>query len=626
MLNSVMFVLGILVTRFPVFQTVEANCVEDDICQGEGPLPERPCCGGLGGATCGSGQFDCNKKLGYECSVIEHGTGYCTGRFGLTVTNVSITSITISWDDFQPSGYRFEYTVFYSKVFSNDTTEWQREEHGDMSIATMYGLQPNTLYFMRVATWQQTDVIANLTEVVVISTTVLPYCYYNDNQYRVGQEFQIDCEDVCVCMTDGELECRPVCNDTSLLLPTAPNLVCREEMKGCCPTTVCTDSIPLTHKPGETSEENTCIQYRDRGIKTWHTDCGSYCNCTENGLTCYPLCSDSSMALVSSMDCRLVSQPHLCCHQWVCQPYEVHTVTVNVTLEMEGPCEESDYTSLSVLSEAGSSVLYFYSLKDCSTSEDVGVSCTIDRSYIHCTVRDRIHLMLALSFHIRVTDRNISLDNFVTLMYNISRSMTSAAVYDGNKTLPVVDVQISQPVYTCCQGFSWNGIKCVNLTESAGRLFQIYQVLERSVVLNWSLSLYSEDITSLVVCWKQLDEETQVTQIPVNKNKTKVYIDNLNPSTLYTAWLDVLVQNLTWIHLQEVHFLTTAESVIDKRQYQNYLIGVIVAMVTITVAVLVGATALVIRRKWKTQKDHIPQQNAFENKIFEIRVREDGIY
>ncbi|XP_033733869.1 uncharacterized protein LOC117322999 [Pecten maximus] len=627
MLNSILFVLVILATSFSVIQTVGLNCDDNEICQGEGPLLERPCCGGLGGAQCGAGQTACNEKLGYECSNMDDGTGQCTGHFGLTVTNISITSISISWDDFQPPDYRFEYTVFYSTMFSNDTSVWKREEHGDMSIATMYGLQPNTLYFMRVATWQQPDVIANLTEVVVISTTVLPFCYYNNNKYRVGQEFQIDCEDVCVCMTDGELECRPVCNDTSLLLPTAPNLVCREEMNGCCPTTVCNEKTLLTEKPVETlPKESTCSQYRDHSIQTWHRDCGSYCNCTGNGMTCYPLCATSPRPEVSGADCRLVNQPYLCCHQWICQPYEVHTVTLNVTIQIEGKCDEADYALLSLLSGAGASLMYFYSLKECSVPRADGVSCTVDRTFIQCPGPDSIHIMFSVSSHVRVTSRNISLNNFVTLMYNSSESMTSAAVYEGNKTLPVVDVLISQPIYTCCKGFSWNGVKCVNLSESAGRLFQIYQVLERSAVLNWSLSLCDEDVTSIVVCWKQLNEDTKVLHIPVNKTKTKVHITDLDPSTMYTAWLDVLVQNVTWIHFQEIHFLTTAESVIDTRTYQNYLVGVIVAMVTVTMAVLVGGTILLIRKRWQTQKDHIPQQNAFENKIFEIRVREDGAY
>ncbi|OWF50382.1 uncharacterized protein LOC110450444 [Mizuhopecten yessoensis] len=633
MLISIQLVLGIVAISLPVIQTVDLSCDENDICQGEGPIPERSCCKGLGGAECSPGHADCNELLGYECSSPEHRPAFCTGHFGMTITNISITSISLSWDDFKPPGYRFEYSILYSTVFSNDTSLWTREEHGDMSFATVYGLQPNTLYFMRVVTWQQLDVIANLTETVVTSTTVLPYCYYNSMKLRVGQEFQIDCEDVCVCMTDGELECRPVCNDTSLLLPTAPNLVCREEMKGCCPTTVCDEKSLLT-KPVETAilrpaEYQTCSQYSDRGIRTWHTDCLSYCNCTGSDVVCYPLCTTSPEPVLSGADCRLVNQPYLCCHQWICQPFNVHTVTLNVTLQLEGHCEESDQVLLSLLSEAGASLMYFYSLRECFVPEADGVSCTIDRTYIQCRPEqslDKIHLMLSASLRVRITNHNITLDDLVAMLYNSTGTMTSAALYDGNMTFPVAAVHITQPIYTCCKGFSWNGFKCVNLSESSSRLFQIYEVLERSVVLNLSLSLYDEDITSIVVCWKQLDKETQVTQIPVNKSRTKVYITDLDPSTMYTAWLDVLVQNVTWVHFQEIHFLTTTASLIDTRTYQNYLVGVIVAMVTVTVGVLVGGSILLIRKRWLTHKAHIPQQNAFENKIFEIRVREDGIY
>ncbi|XP_060074651.1 uncharacterized protein LOC132554364 [Ylistrum balloti] len=628
MLKPILFLPGILAISFSVIGTVDFNCDDADICQGEGPLPERACCGGLGGAKCVPGHTECNVKLGYKCS--EH--GFCTGLFGLTVTNISITSITLSWDNFQPQGYRFEYSLFYSTTYSNDTSIWNREEHGDVSMTTVYGLQPNTMYFMRVATWQQSDIIANLTEVVVTSTTVLPFCDYNNKKYRVGQEFQIDCEDVCVCMTDGELECRPVCNDTSLLLPTAPNLVCREEMKGCCPTTVCDDkSLPPDSKV-ETSvalaNHNTCSKYKDRGVQTWHQDCHSYCNCTEDDITCYPLCTARSEPVITRDDCRLVNQPYLCCQQWLCQPNDVHTVTLNLTLQVEGICDETDHALLSVLSEAGASLLYFHSLRECSVPGDDGVLCTIDRTYIQCPgpSLDTIQLMLSVSFHIRITSHHISLDNLVASVYNQTEHMVTSALYDGNTTFPLAAVLASHPIYTCCRGFSWNGFKCVNISESTGRLFQIYQVLERSVVLNWSLSLYNEDVTRMVVCWKQLDEETQVTQIPVNKTKTKIHITNLDPSTMYTAWMDVLVQNVTWIHFKEIHFLTTAEPLIDTRTYQNYLVGVIVAMVTVTVGVLVGVSILIIRKRWLTHKNHIPQQNAFENKIFEIRVREDGIY
>lgn len=37
-------------------------------------------------------------------------------------------SITLTWDDFQPAGYQYEYSILYSSVYSSNVSSWSREE------------------------------------------------------------------------------------------------------------------------------------------------------------------------------------------------------------------------------------------------------------------------------------------------------------------------------------------------------------------------------------------------------------------------------------------------------------------------------------------------------------------
>lgn len=66
--------------------------------------------------------------------------------------------------------------------------------------------------------------------------------------------------------------------------------------------------------------------------------------------------------------------------------------------------------------------------------------------------------------------------------------------------------------------------------------------------------------------------------------------------------------------------ISPTASLVDTRTYERYLVGIIVAMVTLTVAMLVGGSCILLRKHWHRRKKRVPLENAFENKIFEVII------
>ncbi|KAK3595948.1 hypothetical protein CHS0354_032459, partial [Potamilus streckersoni] len=111
------------------------------------------------------------------------------------------------------------------------------------SSVTLNNLHPDTLYFMRVGTWRNPfkDFYHVLTEVIMVHTKAAEFCLYNGNRIGVGEVFEIQCEDRCVCHTDGLLYCDPVCSSSEKVKLQDPRYDCNEYWSSdpCCPVIDC---------------------------------------------------------------------------------------------------------------------------------------------------------------------------------------------------------------------------------------------------------------------------------------------------------------------------------------------------------------------------------------------------
>ena len=50
------------------------------------------------------------------------------GRFNLTAIEIGTTHVELTWNDFIPEVYHYEYSVMYSTKFDEDLKNWDRHE------------------------------------------------------------------------------------------------------------------------------------------------------------------------------------------------------------------------------------------------------------------------------------------------------------------------------------------------------------------------------------------------------------------------------------------------------------------------------------------------------------------
>ncbi|XP_052824377.1 uncharacterized protein LOC128248023 [Octopus bimaculoides] len=109
--------------------------------------------------------------------------------------------------------------------------------------AVVHGLKVNQGYFFRVTVWKDpvNQLYGNITEAVYAKTKA--GCIFQGKTYQVGQLYEVNCEDICKCMSDGKFACEPVCpEERHNPKINNPLFKCTRELIGqseCCYATVC---------------------------------------------------------------------------------------------------------------------------------------------------------------------------------------------------------------------------------------------------------------------------------------------------------------------------------------------------------------------------------------------------
>ncbi|ESP02311.1 hypothetical protein LOTGIDRAFT_238038 [Lottia gigantea] len=196
------------------------------------------CCPARAGEACGGDvSVYCDTELGYTCldENGEEGRGVCKGKYDLRGVTIKQKSLTIQWKPFAPPNYTLEYSLM-SRIhnYSSNLTLWKTIETGDEAEYTLVDLEPATWYFIKIAVWHIpfNDSYSNITETLMIKTKDAEYCEHAGNEYEIGQTFNNNNEDSCLCLKTGQLDCTSLC-------PNSSNEACDIRTRGNCSEIEC---------------------------------------------------------------------------------------------------------------------------------------------------------------------------------------------------------------------------------------------------------------------------------------------------------------------------------------------------------------------------------------------------
>nr|XP_053626838.1 uncharacterized protein LOC128684573 isoform X14 [Cherax quadricarinatus] len=139
----------------------------------------------------------------------------------LLVTAKTHNSVTLAWDDFRARTYEGGYVAEYRKEHGDSSTAtgttveqpWMRKEvpAGELPPKlTVKGLEPNTLYEVRVSIYDDVEEgrLGEATETINVRTEA--GCVHGNSSYPVG-EFYNGCEERCMCAASGSVRCFARC-------------------------------------------------------------------------------------------------------------------------------------------------------------------------------------------------------------------------------------------------------------------------------------------------------------------------------------------------------------------------------------------------------------------------------
>ncbi|GFN87022.1 connective tissue growth factor [Plakobranchus ocellatus] len=140
----------------------------------------------------------------------------CTspGDFQLEVKSSFEHIVDLEWLNFAPPDYRFEYVVLQREgTYDPDISHWRVREIGNQPRCELSHLKPDTVYFIRVAIWEdaRAGILGKMTEAISVKTHPTEFCKYEGGDYPVGEYVVTDCEENCTCLGTGEFQCLPLC-------------------------------------------------------------------------------------------------------------------------------------------------------------------------------------------------------------------------------------------------------------------------------------------------------------------------------------------------------------------------------------------------------------------------------
>ncbi|KAH6926564.1 hypothetical protein HPB50_019771 [Hyalomma asiaticum] len=73
------------------------------------------------------------------------------------VTQVTPSSVGLAWDDFKSPSYDAGYVVQHRLLTNRDDIPWEREQFGNIPLATLDNLKPQTGYQVQVSVWEDKE-------------------------------------------------------------------------------------------------------------------------------------------------------------------------------------------------------------------------------------------------------------------------------------------------------------------------------------------------------------------------------------------------------------------------------------------------------------------------------------
>ncbi|XP_077521427.1 uncharacterized protein LOC144132706 isoform X2 [Amblyomma americanum] len=129
------------------------------------------------------------------------------------VTQVTPSSIGLAWDDFKLPSYDAGYVVQHRLLTNRDDAPWEQEQFGNIPLATLDNLKPQTGYQVQVSVWDDKEAgkLGATSEILTVFT--IDGCVRYNRTYRVGEEFTEGCELRCVCRGNDEGDCKERCQE-----------------------------------------------------------------------------------------------------------------------------------------------------------------------------------------------------------------------------------------------------------------------------------------------------------------------------------------------------------------------------------------------------------------------------
>ncbi|XP_050037028.1 uncharacterized protein [Dermacentor andersoni] len=130
------------------------------------------------------------------------------------VTQVTPSSLGLAWDDFKLPSYDSGYVVQHRLLTANrGDAPWEREQFGNIPLATLDNLKPQTGYQVQVSVWDDKEAgkLGATSEILTVFTA--DGCVRYNRTYRVGDEFTEGCDLRCVCRGNDEGDCKERCQE-----------------------------------------------------------------------------------------------------------------------------------------------------------------------------------------------------------------------------------------------------------------------------------------------------------------------------------------------------------------------------------------------------------------------------
>ncbi|KAL3873303.1 hypothetical protein ACJMK2_036459 [Sinanodonta woodiana] len=545
------------------------NCTKLDPCVGHRPKSDNGCCLGNQGSPCGvSMSRSCDEDLGFSCNqTIEK----CEGKYNLTATDVGMKSLTLSWEDFKPQTYLYEYSIMLSTVYTPDTSKWETLQVGNDSSVTLSNLLPDTLYFMQVGTWSDPfkGLYQILSEVIMVHTKAAEFCIVNGNRIGVGQRFEIECEDRCICQTDGQFKCDPICSSSEKVKLQDPRYDCKEYWAAdpCCPVIDC----HLLKLDCKYQGENLPDGYQ------WTIGCQEACQCLNGRVTCEPVCSE--MQPPTNCDGPVFRQDNeSCCGHWECTNFNLTSNAVKLSQKVLLWAENVTFTT--------AILRWSFQDSDIFSKGELTLNYKNNASNTWMSIQDVI--FSEKWFYLSGLSHSTAYEAVI-----FSSPFHDKITYEAGRT-------------------SFMTLKSRNKNLNVKVSLRILEISTTAVSIESRILPRYHDhlVSTMKILWSAASSQN-ISSFVSNSSSSLHTISGMEQNTLYVIWLEALLNNGVSINSTEVHFVTKVSNVISTGLPSFH--PNIAILVSIPIISVVALTLLVVMIVYTSRTRHKRSKHVSEH-------------